>query len=257
MQITLPDDVRQFTRGIVDECELYSASIFLCDRTSSVPRLSHLFHYQISEEVKDRYERHTIFHDDPFTDPMVQERAELIDNDGLLRGDDRRVRRCDGSSRYWQFMNDHSIDVVGASTRRLLPRLYATIGFHRRRNVKWRNEVSFNRLDALARRLQDMAGGHMLRDVLGRAHGLSSFRTGYFDESQPVATTLSERLSPREIEISRLVCQGRQNKEIAYLADLSEHTVENHLRRIYAKLAIHNRSALVAMMSTAPPAGMH
>ena len=57
--------------------------------------------------------------------------------------------------------------------------------------------------------------------------------------------------SARETQVARLVCEGRRNKEIAWIASLSEYTVENHLRLIYQKLGIHNRAALVARMNAA------
>ena len=57
------------------------------------------------------------------------------------------------------------------------------------------------------------------------------------------------QLSHREMQIAALICEGKQNKNIAYLLGISEFTVENHLRRIYRKLNIHSRSALVSYFS--------
>lgn len=256
MEATLPGDVRDFARHIIDSCGLHSASIFLCDRTGAAPRLSHLFHHNISAETKDRYERHTIFHDDPFTHPTIKERDDLADYDGVLLAQDDRLRSGATPARYWHFMYEHDIHVVGASTRRLLSGLYATIGYHYRRSAMPPDGGAAARLDALTRRLQDMVGSFMLRDVLRHANGLNSLRAGYFDRTDAAPAVLG-RLSPREAEIATLVCQGKQNKEIAYLVGLAEHTVENHLRRIYAKLSIHNRAALVAAMVGTDTARLH
>jgi DNA-binding CsgD family transcriptional regulator len=55
-----------------------------------------------------------------------------------------------------------------------------------------------------------------------------------------------ERLTPREVDIARMVCKGLLNKQIAGHLSISEHTVSTHLRRIYAKLGIGSRSALAA-----------
>lgn len=255
MELCLSDDVRSYTRHIVDSCGLYSASIFLCDRTAAAPQLSYLYNYRIAEEVKDQYERHAIFHGDPFTDPFVQEQADRMDDDGLLLGSDSRVQSRSSSVSYWRFMNEHAIDVVGASTRRLMPHLYVTVGFQRRLGGKCRDAIAVKRLDAQVRRLQDMTGGQMLQHLLRRANGLTDFRASYFNNVDSGSMNPFTRLSAREIEVANLVCQGRQNKEIAYLIGLSEHTVENHLRRIYAKLSIHNRSALVAAMTAAASFG--
>ncbi|MEH3046268.1 helix-turn-helix transcriptional regulator [Sphingomonas adhaesiva] len=251
MELTLSGDARDFTRHIVDSCSLDSASIFLCDRTGTAPRISYLFHHNISRELQDRYERHAIFHEDPFTDPSIQERKDIADDDGVLLANDRRLQAGPPPARYWHFMVEHDVQVVGASTRRLLPGLYATVGLHRRRAAGAKGDIVLPQLDMLTRRLQDMIGGQMLRQLLSSANGLSSFRSSYFDRCDGASSPVAKRLSPREMEIATLVCQGRQNKEIAYLTDLTEHTIENHLRRIYAKLSIHNRSALVAAMVAA------
>lgn len=54
-----------------------------------------------------------------------------------------------------------------------------------------------------------------------------------------------ELLTPREIELARLVARGFNNREIAKLIYISEGTVKVHLHRIYAKLGVKNRVALV------------
>ena len=43
-----------------------------------------------------------------------------------------------------------------------------------------------------------------------------------------------------------MVCQGRGNKQIAHRLHLSEWTVSSYLRRIFAKLGVRTRSAMVA-----------
>lgn len=247
MNVRLSGGICDFTRHVVESCDLDSASIFLCDRVSDKPQLSYLFHTGISEEVKEIYHSKAVFEHDPFTDPRLQEQPDRVDDDGVLVGSDQRVGCiAKPSSQYWQFMYHYGIDVIGASTRRLMPGIYSTIGFHRKRAVKRPAPVSMPLLNQLAPRLQDMVAGHMLRELLDKANGLSTFRTSYFKRTEAASST---PLSPRETEVAQLVCQGKLNKEIAYSTGLSEHTVENHLRRIYAKLSIHNRSSLVAYMT--------
>ena len=53
-------------------------------------------------------------------------------------------------------------------------------------------------------------------------------------------------LSNREQEVLRLMAQGHGMKQIASDLDLSYHTVDSHLRNIYAKLHVHNSTAAVA-----------
>ena len=53
-------------------------------------------------------------------------------------------------------------------------------------------------------------------------------------------------LSPRELEIARMVAKGYPNKIIAGVLDISSWTVCTHLRRIFAKLGVSSRAAMVA-----------
>lgn len=53
-------------------------------------------------------------------------------------------------------------------------------------------------------------------------------------------------LSPREIEVLRLVADGSSNREIAKELFLSETTVKSHLVHIYAKLGVRSRTSAVA-----------
>lgn len=53
-------------------------------------------------------------------------------------------------------------------------------------------------------------------------------------------------LSPRECEIARLVACDLCNKEIAAVLEISEWTVSTHLRRIFGKLEVHSKAAMVA-----------
>ena len=53
-------------------------------------------------------------------------------------------------------------------------------------------------------------------------------------------------LTERELEVLRLVVTGLTKKEIAVRTDLSQHTVDSHLRNIYLKLHVNNRASAVA-----------
>ena len=53
-------------------------------------------------------------------------------------------------------------------------------------------------------------------------------------------------LSARESEIMSLIADGNTNGEIASSLFLAEKTVKNHVRSIYSKLGVGNRSAAIA-----------
>ena len=62
-----------------------------------------------------------------------------------------------------------------------------------------------------------------------------------------VAATLAERiptsdLTPREMDVLRLIVRGMSNKQIADVLSLSEGTVKNHVNLILAKLGVQDRT---------------
>jgi DNA-binding NarL/FixJ family response regulator len=66
-------------------------------------------------------------------------------------------------------------------------------------------------------------------------------------ESQPDENNPSRNLSPRELEVVRLVADGWSNKAIASQLSLSALTVKNHLARIGRKFGVGDRAHIVAI----------
>jgi DNA-binding CsgD family transcriptional regulator len=64
-------------------------------------------------------------------------------------------------------------------------------------------------------------------------------------------------LSPREQEIARMVAKGYPNKIIADVLDISSWTVCTHLRRMFAKLGVGSRAAMVARLLEEGTIGEH
>ena len=58
-------------------------------------------------------------------------------------------------------------------------------------------------------------------------------------------TVPTPRLTDRELEVLRLVAQGKSNREIAGDLYISENTVKNHVRNILEKLHLHTRMEAV------------
>src|SRR5689334_18071742 len=65
------------------------------------------------------------------------------------------------------------------------------------------------------------------------------------NQTMPPTPGSIEPLTPRETQIARLVADGFVNKEIASKLSISEWTVSTHMRRIFAKLGVETRAAMV------------
>jgi DNA-binding CsgD family transcriptional regulator len=91
---------------------------------------------------------------------------------------------------------------------------------------------------------QQEAGRHLSRaEALAEAYAVVS---GVASETAPPSVAASAGLSPRELEVLRLVAAGRSNREIADVLFISVPTVKRHLTNILGKLQLPSRSALTA-----------
>ena len=86
-----------------------------------------------------------------------------------------------------------------------------------------------------------------LRQVWGGETALSSsvaarvFRELRQESSRRGVLSTVRHLSPREVEILRLVAEGASNKEIGARLSLRESTVRNHMHHVLGKLQVRNR----------------
>jgi DNA-binding CsgD family transcriptional regulator len=65
--------------------------------------------------------------------------------------------------------------------------------------------------------------------------------------ASPRAASLSEPLSPRELQVLRMLAEGLGNKEIAWQLGISDHTVKFHVASILGKLRASTRTEAVAL----------
>ena len=97
------------------------------------------------------------------------------------------------------------------------------------------DETFFNEM------IDKVRAGHMwfpeliLEDVI---------RVALHSSDQPQKLDSLDMLTPREQEVAYYVAQGKSNKEIAIVLELSPDTVKLHLSHIYKKLDIDNRVSL-------------
>jgi DNA-binding CsgD family transcriptional regulator/PAS domain-containing protein len=64
---------------------------------------------------------------------------------------------------------------------------------------------------------------------------------------------LASGLTARQSEVTVLVCNGLSNSEISEKLCISEYTVENHLRHIYEKMHVKNRTSLAHVVLSQSP----
>jgi DNA-binding CsgD family transcriptional regulator len=62
----------------------------------------------------------------------------------------------------------------------------------------------------------------------------------------PIAT-----LTPRELDVLRLMASGYRNGDIAEVLRLSSNTIESHARRLYRKLEVRTRAGAIASADAA------
>jgi DNA-binding NarL/FixJ family response regulator len=92
----------------------------------------------------------------------------------------------------------------------------------------------------------------MLRAIRAVAHGESLLGPGIaqkvmrqFSALPGKQTPLVDELTPRELEVLKLIAGGLCNREIAQELTLSEKTVKNHINNIFSKLHLCDRSQAI------------
>lgn len=93
------------------------------------------------------------------------------------------------------------------------------------------------------------ASGYVLKDLTGSelVRAVKAVHEGKTYMPEAVASRLAESLSrpeltPRELEVLKMVVKGLSNKEIADALEMSEHTAKTHLKSILAKFGVRDRT---------------
>jgi two-component system NarL family response regulator len=108
--------------------------------------------------------------------------------------------------------------------------------------------------DDIYRALQAGAASYVLKDALAEdlVRVIREVFAGGRPLPAPVAKRLADRmlqpeLTPRELDVLRLVARGMRNKEIAAQLAIGEETTQGHVKNILAKLGLHDRTEAVAV----------
>jgi DNA-binding NarL/FixJ family response regulator len=104
----------------------------------------------------------------------------------------------------------------------------------------------------ISRALKAGARGYLLKGMLRQEllEAIRAVHAGQRRLSSEAAAEIAEHatddvLTPREIDVLRLVAKGNANKEIARQLSLNEETVKGHVKNILAKLGVHDRTHAV------------
>ena len=102
------------------------------------------------------------------------------------------------------------------------------------------------------RAIQAGAASYLLKDSLSNDL-IDTVRAVYRGE-RPIPADVASRLalragqaglSPREIEVLELIALGKRNKEIGDTLGITQETVQTHIKRLFTKLDVHDRTAAV------------
>jgi len=235
-------DITARTDQMITSCGLDSLSIFFSAQAEGATSLSYLFHHGVSEEAQHAYKDGRVFEEDPFT--QVVDRTDRCGR--MIRwGEDRLDRVADRATEYRQFINCHAVDVVGAWVQQVLPEFFLVIGAHCQPVGHRKSSVAHGLLEQESAAIAQMVVSQLFEETLAATGGRGMLQATLGDGG-PGVDGRAAKLSSRELQIAQLIGAGKQNKQVAYIAGISEFTVENHLRRIYRKLNVHNRAAMTA-----------
>jgi DNA-binding CsgD family transcriptional regulator len=239
--MSLNQDVISFANHMVEACQIDSASIMLCNRSSQRNSLSYLYNTGLRPDFLIQYKNNQIFLKDPFLSDH-REDSGFSFRPWNFDAADSSAQAID----YHHLIGRFAIAPVGASIVTINPGLALIIGAHCQSGHYRRRDVTIPKVEHHVRQLSDMVILNLLSAMTKDEKGLEILEQACVDGSKPAVDSV---LTTREKQISRMVCLGLRNREIAGEMRLSEHTVENHLRKIYEKFAINNRASLVSKLS--------
>ena len=70
-------------------------------------------------------------------------------------------------------------------------------------------------------------------------------KVALLDEKQWLHVQKRYHISPRELQVAKLVCQGFNNEEIARDLKIRHGTVKTHLRNIYRRVRVKNKISIL------------
>ncbi|MFV3404463.1 MULTISPECIES: response regulator transcription factor [Pseudomonas] len=124
-------------------------------------------------------------------------------------------------------------------------------GLRRQEQALLERRRNFRELGSLNQRLQELADSiEELYQDLEKARGQGVHRrAGDHDESDPELPAAFEKLSPRQLEVAKLVSKGKTNYQIACELGITENTVKLYVSQVLRLTHMHNRTQLALALS--------
>jgi DNA-binding NarL/FixJ family response regulator len=92
--------------------------------------------------------------------------------------------------------------------------------------------------------LKDAVADELIRVIRDVHQGRRAIPIGL--DARVAARSVQHPLTAREVEVLRLLVRGMRNKEIGSRLSISEETVRVHLKSIFVKFSVHDRTAALA-----------
>lgn len=240
-------DLKDYTEAVARQHDLKAVTLQVVDRSRSDQKMLQIVEFSIPAEANWCYREEGVHLEDPFTSIEVKEMPELLDDETLLGLDDPRIRAKAAEAPAWRYHIDRfDLKVEGVSVRRLRQGIYLVAAFLRDSSRVYDAPPPRQLLQDTAYQMHNMMCTHLLTGSVKSNAGLFSLRSVLEPDTLPSAV---DTLSARELELASYVVLGCQTKEVAYRMQLSKFTVDNHLRRIYRKLGIRNRTELTRLIN--------
>lgn len=240
-------DLIAYNEAVACEHDLKAVTLQIIDRSRVDQTVMQIAEFMIPAEANWNYREQGVHLEDPFTSLEAKEAPEHADDESLLDLQDPHVSARAANAPAWRHHLDHfAFSVEGVSVRRLRQGVYLLAGFLRDASRHYAAPVPRPLLQSIAGNMHNMMSAYLLHETLHHNMGLLALRNVLEPENQPAPL---EKLSAREMEVAHHVAMGRDSKEVAWRMQLSKFTVDNHLRRIYAKLGIRNRASLARLVN--------
>jgi len=124
-------------------------------------------------------------------------------------------------------------------------------GIRRQEEALLERQRNFRDLGGLNQRLQDLAESiDELYQDLEKARGQGTHRRATdVEESESELPAAFEKLSPRQLEVARLVSKGKTNYQIACELGITENTVKLYVSQVLRLTHMHNRTQLALALT--------